>query len=63
MKNYTVTITPKITTYASGSTFGECTETVFAKNAADAIKTARRNRRNAEGRYAVPATFRASIAN
>ncbi len=59
MKNYTVTITPKITTYAGSSTFGESTETIYAQNRADAIKTARRRYRNANGREAVPASFRA----
>lgn len=40
-KEYTVTITPKITTYA--------------------LKQARADRRESEGRYGVPATFRAML--
>ena len=40
-KEYEVTITPKITTYA--------------------LKQARADRRESEGRYGVPATFRAKL--
>jgi hypothetical protein len=60
-KEYEVTITPKITTYAGSSTFGEYTVTVTAKSHADALKQARADRRESEGRYGVPATFRAKL--
>lgn len=40
-KEYEVTITPKITTYAGSSTFGEYTVTVTAKSHAEALKQAR----------------------
>lgn len=60
-KEYTVTITPKITAYAGASVFGEYTVTVFAKSHAEALKQARAERRESEGRYGVPATFRAKL--
>ena len=60
-KDYEVTITPKITAYAGSSVFGEYTVTVFAKSHAEALKTARTERRESEGRYAVPANFRAKL--
>ena len=46
-KEYTVTITPKITAYAGASVFGEYTVTVFAKSHAEALKQARAERREA----------------
>ena len=49
-KEYTVTITPKITAYAGASVFGEYTVTVFAKSHAEALKQARAERRESEGR-------------
>ena len=48
-KEYTVTITPKITAYAGASVFGEYTVTVFAKSHAEALKQARAERRESEG--------------
>ena len=60
-KEYTVTITPKITAYAGASVFGEYAVTVFAKSHAEALKQARAERRESEGRYAVPANFRAKL--
>lgn len=39
--------------------FKEYTVTVFAKSHAEALKQARAERRENEGRYGVPATFRA----
>lgn len=60
-KEYEVTITPKITTYTGPSTFGEYTVTVTAKSHAEALKIARAERRESEGRYAVPANFRAKL--
>ena len=60
-KEYTVTITPKITAYAGASVFGEYAVTVFAKSHAEALKQARAERRESEGRYGVPATFRAKL--
>jgi hypothetical protein len=60
-KTYTVTVTPKAASYAGSCTMGEYTVTVRADNSADAIKQARRARRNEEGRYAVAATYRARV--
>ena len=61
-KEYEVTISPKMTTYAGSATFGEYTVSVTAKTAAEAIKEARAARRESEGRYGVPATYRAKVA-
>ena len=41
--------------------FKEYTVTVFAKSHAEALKQARAERRESEGRYAVPANFRAKM--
>lgn len=58
-KTFTVTVTPKMTTYAGSSTFGEYTVEVVAADRTEALKKARADRRENEGRYAVPATFKA----
>lgn len=60
-KQYEVTITPKITSYADSSTFGEYVVEVTAKSHADALKQARADRRENEGRCGVPATYRAKL--
>lgn len=56
---YTVTVTPTMTTYGSHGTSGEYTVELTARTAAEAIKQAREQRRDVEGRYGVPATFHA----
>ena len=60
-KRYLVTVTPKILSYAGNCTQGEYTVTIGARTNAEAIKYARRDRRDNEGRYAVPCTYRARL--
>jgi hypothetical protein len=60
LHRYRVTVTPKIVTYAGSDTYGEYTVEVDAYDRADAIKSVRRERNDNEGRYGVPATYRAS---
>ncbi len=64
LREYTVTVTPSMVTYAGGSytgsaTFGEYTVQVLAKSHAQALQKARRERRDEEGRFGVPASFKA----
>ncbi|MFA6230992.1 MAG: hypothetical protein WC617_12600 [Rhodanobacter sp.] len=64
LREYTVTVTPSVVTYAGGSytgsaTFGEYTVQVLAKSHAQALQKARRERRDEEGRFGVPASFKA----
>lgn len=64
LRKYTVTVTPSIVTYAGGSytggaTYGEYTVQLFAKSHAKALQKARSDRRDGEGRLAVPANFKA----
>ncbi len=59
LREYDVTVTPNITTYSGGATFGEYTVRVLAESYAKALQEARRDRRDEEGRLAVPASFKA----
>ncbi len=59
---YTVTVTPKFMTYAGTSQFGAYTVDYYAKDGADAISKARRQRFAEDGREAVPAKFSAKIS-
>lgn len=58
-----MTITPRIVTFAGADAFGEYTVEVLARDRNDAIRSARRERNWNEGRYGVPATYRARITN
>lgn len=60
-RHWNVTVTPKVTTYAGAQTFGEYTVCVYARTRADAIKEVRQARRENDGRFAVPATYRATV--
>lgn len=60
-RDYSVTVTPKITTYAGNNTSGEYTATISARSRDEAIKLARKDRSDIEGRYGVSATYRAKI--
>lgn len=62
LRDYVVTITPRKITYAGSQTFGEYTVEVVARSNSEAITKARRERNDNEGRYGVPATFRAKLA-
>jgi len=62
LRDYIVTITPRRITYAGCATFGEYAVEVVARSNNDAITTARRERNESEGRYGVPATYRARLA-
>lgn len=64
LREYAVTVTPSIVTYSGGAytggaTHGEYTVQVFARSHAKALQKARSDRRDEEGRLAVPASFRA----
>ena len=61
MKNYQVTVTPRITVYAGTWQGGEYTAEVVAKNAKEAISKVRAQRRAEDGRFTVPADYRASV--
>lgn len=61
LRDYEVTITPKVVSYAGAGTFGEYTVTVCARSHSEAIKMARQDRREAEGRHGVAATYRARV--
>lgn len=61
-RDYIVTVTPKITTYFGNSVDGQYTTEVVAKTAAEALKKARRERRDNEGRFATPCTYRAKLS-
>ena len=56
---YIVTVTPEMTVYASGFTGSEYTVEVYASTAADAIKEARSQRRDSEGRFGVKCSYKA----
>ena len=62
LRTYVVTITPRFVMYADSATFGEYTVEVDAKSNAEAISVARKERTENEGRFAVPATYRARLA-
>lgn len=59
LREFSVTVTPRVVTYAGSAVLGEYAVTVFAESAAKAISAARRMRRDEEGAHAVPAVFRA----
>ena len=61
LRDYAVTITPKVVSYAGTLWFGEFTITIRAASHAAAIKAARTERNETEGRYGVPATYRARL--
>lgn len=61
LQAFLVTVTPSVTTFAGSSTFGEYTVEIRAATASQAISEARRARRETEGRYGVPAQFKAKL--
>lgn len=61
-RHWDLTVTPKLTSYAGDQAFGECTERVYARSRDEAIKQVRRARRDADGRHAVPVSYRATEA-
>ena len=60
IKMYKVTVTPKVTVYASTYVGGQYTVDVYAKDSKAAVSKARQQRRDEDGRMAVPASYRAS---
>lgn len=56
---YVVTVQPLFTVYSGTATLGTYEVTVNAPNAREACRSVRRDRRLEEGRFAVPAQFRA----
>lgn len=59
---YEVTVTPSMVAYAGSSTFGEYKVAIAARDRVEAISKARAERRDADGRLAVPAKFSARLA-
>jgi hypothetical protein len=59
LKRYAVTVTPKYVTCAGSCRFGQYTVEVHARTSAEAITEVRRARNLEEGRYGVPATYKA----
>ena len=65
LRDYDVTVTPKIVTYSGGGwatggqTFGAYTVRVSAHTSSEAIKKVRQGRNEEEVRYGVKATYRA----
>lgn len=57
--SYIVSVTPEMTVYASGFTGSEYTVEVYASTAAEAIKEARSQRRDSEGRFGVKCSYKA----
>jgi hypothetical protein len=62
LRVYTVTVTPKIVTYSGVSTFAAYRLDVTAASRAEAIRRARRERSENEGREGVPASFTAKLS-
>lgn len=60
LRSYEVTVTPAIVVYAGAWKGDSYTVDVSAYTAADAIKQARAKRREEDGRFAVPAAYKAS---
>lgn len=62
LRTFTVTVTPRLVTYGSHGANAEYTIDVSAASHADAIKIARQRRRDEDGRFAVPADYKARIS-
>ncbi len=62
LRCYRVTVSPSITVYSGAHTGDEYTLIVWANSRNEAIRQAREQRRENEGRYAVKATFRARLS-
>lgn len=60
-RDFDVTVTPRMLTYGSHGTNGTYTVPVVATTHAEAIKQARADRGDQEGRFAVPADYRARL--
>jgi len=60
-RDFDVTVTPRMLTYGSHGTNGAYTVPVIATTRAEAIKQARADRDDQEGRFAVPADYRARL--
>ena len=61
-RDYLVTATPGMVTYAGAWQVGEYTVTVAARSRTEAIAMVRKGRRDEDGRHGVPHTFRARLA-
>lgn len=59
LHEYEVTVTPTVVSYAGLTLLDAYVVSVFAATNAAAISAARKQRRESEGRYAVPASYRA----
>jgi hypothetical protein len=61
LKRYAVTVTPSVTLYCSGQTFGESIEHVYAESRTAAIRDVRERVREANGRYGPKITYSARL--
>lgn len=61
LQNYLVTVTPSMVVYAGTAELGAYSVEVFAKTRREAIRKARDERLENEGRCAVPATYQARL--
>jgi hypothetical protein len=62
LRTYAVTISPSVVLYSGGWAGADHVVDIVARSAAEAVKLARRQRREEEGRHAPTATFRAKRA-
>jgi hypothetical protein len=62
LRIYEVTMTPKLTSYAGTFVDSARTFRVTARDRAEAISMIRRQRTNEEGRYGVPCSYTAKLA-
>lgn len=60
-REFVVTVTPTLVVHAGSWRGGSYEVVVYARTHAEAISSARRQRRDEEGRFGVPATFRARL--
>lgn len=63
LRRYAVTVTPQVVVYTGTHIGGEYVVEILATNRSEAIKKARQQRREEEGRYAVSAHYRARLAD
>ena len=61
LRDWNVTVTPRTIAYCGTSTLSAYTVTITARTRGEAIKAARQQRNDEEGRYAPRATFTAKL--
>lgn len=63
LRTFRVEVAPRLLTYAGSATFGPYTVTVTARSHSEAITQVRQARNAQEGRYGVPARYRATVVD